>query len=138
MQATQTLLSRVPETTSEEFQQAVSAASEAYKTWSRSSVLTRQRFVLESVLSAASRHAVSDRCMQAPESSTKTCWRDREQHSSRTREDAARYVNGLLGQPCICLTTSDAHGDLARGLQVVETAANIPTALLGDTLEGVW
>jgi len=40
-------LTRVPETTSEEFEQAVRAASEAYKTWSRTSVLTRQRFVLE-------------------------------------------------------------------------------------------
>lgn len=46
-QATQTLLTRVPETTSTEFDQAVAAASEAFKTWSRSSVLTRQRFVLE-------------------------------------------------------------------------------------------
>lgn len=50
VQATQTLLTRVPETTPKEFKQAVSAASEAYKTWSRSSVLTRQRFVLESVV----------------------------------------------------------------------------------------
>lgn len=30
----------------------------------------------------------------------------------------------------------DAQGDLLRGLQVVETACNIPTALLGDTIEG--
>ncbi|KAL4242134.1 Methylmalonate-semialdehyde dehydrogenase [Abortiporus biennis] len=45
--ATQTLLTRVPETTSAEFEQAVSVASHAFKSWSRSSVLTRQRFVLE-------------------------------------------------------------------------------------------
>ncbi|CCM05185.1 uncharacterized protein FIBRA_07394 [Fibroporia radiculosa] len=45
--ATQTLLTRVPETTSSEFEQAVAAASEAYTTWSRTSVLTRQRFALE-------------------------------------------------------------------------------------------
>lgn len=32
---------------------------------------------------------------------------------------------------------SDAQGDLLRGLQVVETACNIPTALLGDTIEGM-
>jgi len=31
---------------------------------------------------------------------------------------------------------SDAHGDLLRGLQVVETAAAITTSLLGDKLEG--
>jgi len=30
----------------------------------------------------------------------------------------------------------DAHGDLLRGLQVVESAASITTTLLGDKLEG--
>lgn len=46
-QSTQTLLTRVPETTSSEFDAAVDAASQAYKSWSRTSILTRQRFVLE-------------------------------------------------------------------------------------------
>ncbi|KZO98390.1 methylmalonate-semialdehyde dehydrogenase [Calocera viscosa TUFC12733] len=45
--ATQTLLSRVPETTPDEFEQAATAAAEAYKTWSRTSILTRQRVALE-------------------------------------------------------------------------------------------
>ncbi|KAG8835967.1 hypothetical protein FRC17_010936 [Serendipita sp. 399] len=45
--STQTLLSIVPETTEAEFNQAVDAASDAFKTWSRTSVLTRQRFALE-------------------------------------------------------------------------------------------
>jgi len=45
--ATQTLVTRVPQTTLTEFEQAVAAASTAFKTWSRTSVLTRQRFVLE-------------------------------------------------------------------------------------------
>ncbi|TDL28600.1 methylmalonate-semialdehyde dehydrogenase [Rickenella mellea] len=45
--STQTLLTRVPETTSSEFEKAVDAASHAYKSWSRTSVLTRQRFALE-------------------------------------------------------------------------------------------
>lgn len=48
-QATQTLLTRVPETTSEEFEQAVDAASHAFRSWRQSSVLTRQRFVMEYV-----------------------------------------------------------------------------------------
>lgn len=48
-QATQTLLTRVPETTSEEFDQAVSAADQAYQSWRRTSVVTRQRAVLECV-----------------------------------------------------------------------------------------
>jgi len=30
---------------------------------------------------------------------------------------------------------ADAHGDILRGLQVVETACNIPTALMGDKIE---
>ena len=50
LQSTQTLLTRVPETTSTEFEQAVDAASQAYKTWSRQSVLSRQRFAIESVI----------------------------------------------------------------------------------------
>ncbi|KZV76999.1 methylmalonate-semialdehyde dehydrogenase [Peniophora sp. CONT] len=45
--STQTLLTRVPETTSEEFNQAVDAASEAFKTWGKTSVLTRQRCIFE-------------------------------------------------------------------------------------------
>jgi hypothetical protein len=30
---------------------------------------------------------------------------------------------------------ADAHGDILRGLQVVESACNIPTALMGDKIE---
>ena len=41
------MLTRVPETTSSEFEDAVGAASQAFKTWSRTSVLTRQRVALE-------------------------------------------------------------------------------------------
>jgi len=46
-QSTQTLLSRVPQTTAGEFEQAVDAAAHAFNSWSKTSVLTRQRFVLE-------------------------------------------------------------------------------------------
>ncbi|KAI0932038.1 Methylmalonate-semialdehyde dehydrogenase [acylating] mitochondrial, variant 4 [Taiwanofungus camphoratus] len=99
--ATQTLLTRVPETTPSEFDQAVAAASEAFKSWSRSSVLTRQRFVMEL------------------------------QHLLRRNADAiASSIVLEQGK-----TLQDAHGDLLRGLQVVEMACNIPTALLGDTIE---
>ncbi|PCH33746.1 methylmalonate-semialdehyde dehydrogenase [Wolfiporia cocos MD-104 SS10] len=99
--ATQTLLTRVPETTASEFDQAVAAASEAYKTWSRSSVLTRQRFVMEL------------------------------QHVLRANADA--IANSIVLEQG--KTLADAHGDLLRGLQVVETTTNVPTALLGDTIE---
>ena len=50
LQSTQTLLTRVPQTTESEFKDAVDAASHAYKSWSRTSVVTRQRFVLEYVI----------------------------------------------------------------------------------------
>lgn len=99
--ASQTLLSRVPETTSSEFEQAVAAAQDAFKTWSRSTVLTRQRFVLEL------------------------------QHLLRKHEDAiASSIVLEQGK-----TYADAKGDLLRGLQVVETATGIPTAMLGNTIE---
>jgi len=45
--STQTLLSRVPETTEEEFERAVASAKKAFEGWRRTSVLTRQRFALE-------------------------------------------------------------------------------------------
>lgn len=32
----------------------------------------------------------------------------------------------------------DAHGDLLRGLQVVETAAGITSTLMGDKIEGTY
>jgi malonate-semialdehyde dehydrogenase (acetylating) / methylmalonate-semialdehyde dehydrogenase len=54
--STQTLLSKVPETTEDEFEKAVESASEAFKTWSRTSVLTRQRFALEYVSSENDRY----------------------------------------------------------------------------------
>ncbi|KAF7800050.1 hypothetical protein EIP86_011293 [Pleurotus ostreatoroseus] len=99
--ATQTLLTRVPETTSEEFEQAVDAASHAFSKWRHSSVLTRQRFVMEL------------------------------QHQLRQNGDAiASSIVLEQGK-----TFADAQGDLLRGLQVVETACNIPTALLGNNLE---
>ncbi|RDX52025.1 methylmalonate-semialdehyde dehydrogenase [Lentinus brumalis] len=99
--ASQTLLTRVPETTSSEFEQAVDAASQAYKTWSRTSVLTRQRFVMDL------------------------------QYQLRQNGDAIA-TSIVLEQG---KTYADAQGDLLRGLQVVESATNIPTALLGDTIE---
>ncbi|CAE6443713.1 unnamed protein product [Rhizoctonia solani] len=45
--STQTVLTRVPETTAEEFNAAVDAAAQAFKTWRKTSILTRQRAVME-------------------------------------------------------------------------------------------
>ncbi|KIJ21889.1 methylmalonate-semialdehyde dehydrogenase [Paxillus involutus ATCC 200175] len=99
--STQTLLTRVPETTSSEFEQAVDAASQAYKTWSGQSVLSRQRFAIEL------------------------------QNQIRQNADAlARSIVLEQGK-----TLADAHGDVLRGLQVVETAIGITSTLLGEKIE---
>ncbi|WWC91814.1 methylmalonate-semialdehyde dehydrogenase (acylating) [Kwoniella dendrophila CBS 6074] len=45
--STQTLLTKVPETTSSEFSDAVDAASQAFKTWSKTSVMKRQRVMFD-------------------------------------------------------------------------------------------
>ncbi|TFK77243.1 methylmalonate-semialdehyde dehydrogenase [Pluteus cervinus] len=99
--STQTLLSKVPQTTSSEFDQAVDAASQAFKTWSKTSVLTRQRFVLEL------------------------------QHLLRQNSEA--IANSIVLEQG--KTLADAHGDLLRGLQVVENAASITTTLMGEKIE---
>ncbi|EIW71962.1 hypothetical protein TREMEDRAFT_70598 [Tremella mesenterica DSM 1558] len=45
--STQTVVNRVPETTEHEFNAAVDAASQAFESWSTSSILRRQRVILE-------------------------------------------------------------------------------------------
>ncbi|KAF8807731.1 methylmalonate-semialdehyde dehydrogenase [Phlegmacium glaucopus] len=99
--STQTLLTRVPQTTDSEFKDAVEAASHAYKSWSRTSVVTRQRFVLEL--------------------------------QQLLRENADAVANSIVLEQG--KTLADAHGDLLRGLQVVETAAGITSTLMGDKIE---
>ncbi|KAF8445799.1 methylmalonate-semialdehyde dehydrogenase [Boletus edulis BED1] len=99
--STQTLLSRVPETTTTEFEQAVDAASKAYKTWSRQSILYRQRFAIEL------------------------------QH--QIRQNAGALAASIVLEQG--KTLADAHGDVLRGLQVVETAMGITSTLLGDKIE---
>ncbi|KAG8785384.1 hypothetical protein FRC19_009911 [Serendipita sp. 401] len=99
--STQTLLSRVPETTEEEFNQAIDAASDAFKTWSRTSVLTRQRFALEL--------------------------------QRQIRDNADALATSIVLEQG--KTLGDAHGDVLRGLQVVETACGISSNLLGEKIE---
>ncbi|KAF8078767.1 methylmalonate-semialdehyde dehydrogenase [Lyophyllum atratum] len=99
--STQTLLSRVPQTTSHEFEQAAEAASQAFKTWSQTSVLSRQRFVLNL--------------------------------QQLIRENADAIANSIVLEQG--KTIADAHGDLLRGLQVVESSAAITSTLMGEKLE---
>jgi len=47
VQSTQTIVNYVPETTEGEFNAAVDAASQAFKTWSEFSIIKRQRVVFE-------------------------------------------------------------------------------------------
>ncbi|KIL71790.1 hypothetical protein M378DRAFT_155398 [Amanita muscaria Koide BX008] len=99
--STQTLVTRVPQTTDAEFQQAVEAASDAFKTWSRTSVISRQRFVLKL--------------------------------QQLLRENADAVASSIVLEQG--KTLPDAHGDLYRGLQVVEAAVAATTTLLGDFIE---
>ncbi|KAF8335456.1 methylmalonate-semialdehyde dehydrogenase [Cantharellus anzutake] len=99
--STQTLLTRVPETTAEEFNAATDAASEAFKSWSKASLLTKQKFLLDF------------------------------QAEIRKNSDAiAESMTLEQGK-----TLTDAHGDLHRGLQVVQAAAAVTTTLMGEKLE---
>jgi len=45
-------------------------------------------------------------------------------------------VSVALKKTDVYIIKLDAHGDLLRGLQVVETAAGITSTLLGDKIEG--
>ncbi|KAG5647595.1 hypothetical protein DXG03_008948 [Asterophora parasitica] len=99
--STQTLLTRVPQTTSQEFDQAADAAAEAFKTWSQTSVLSRKKFVINL--------------------------------QQLIRENADAIANSIVLEQG--KTIADAHGDLLRGLQVVETSISISSTLMGDKLE---
>ncbi|KAG6911547.1 hypothetical protein DXG01_011849 [Tephrocybe rancida] len=99
--STQTLLTRVPQTTGDEFAQAADAAAQAFKTWRQTSVLTRQRVVLNL--------------------------------QQLIRENADAIANSIVLEQG--KTIADAHGDLLRGLQVVETSIGITTTLMGDKME---
>lgn len=46
-QATNDVVSRVPKATQSEMQEAVDAAKEAYKTWSQTTVMARQQYMLK-------------------------------------------------------------------------------------------
>ncbi|KAF8303308.1 methylmalonate-semialdehyde dehydrogenase [Clavulina sp. PMI_390] len=101
--STQTLLTRVPETTPEEFDAAVASSAEAFKSWSKTSVLTRQKFLIDF------------------------------QRALRENADViAQSITLEQGK-----TITDAHGDLHRGIQVVEAALAFTNTLMGNKLEGI-
>ncbi|KAG8951755.1 hypothetical protein FRC03_012395 [Tulasnella sp. 419] len=99
--STQTVLNKVPETTNEEFAQAVDSAEQAFKTWSKTSILTRQRVAMEL--------------------------------QRLIRENGDALASSIVLEQG--KTLGDAHGDVLRGLQVVETACGIAGNLMGEKLE---
>jgi malonate-semialdehyde dehydrogenase (acetylating)/methylmalonate-semialdehyde dehydrogenase len=123
----------------EEFDQAVDSASQAFKTWSKQSVLARQRFAIESVF-------------EYPPHLTNT-WPTyavfRLQYQIRQNADALAHSIVLEQGKTLAGTRAffvlsvfsnhfpDAHGDVLRGLQVVETAIGITSNIVGEKLEGM-
>lgn len=141
-QSTQTLLTRVPETTMGEFDQAVDAASQAFKSWSKQSALSRQRFAIEYVPDypplpipkPLTPHLHSD-------FSTKSVRMQMRLHTASSSSRARPLLVSVLF-PLAKFTpifpSADAHGDVLRGLQVVETAIGVTSNLLGEKLEGAY
>ncbi|KAF8184333.1 Aldehyde/histidinol dehydrogenase [Mycena galopus ATCC 62051] len=133
-QATQALLSRVPETTPEEFESAVEAAARA---WKRTSVLKRQRFAVECVATARPGTIISMRP-----------WLQvliRENMDTIATAIVLEQVN-TFAAPLFLVPSiqtkrrlrqfrPDAQGDVLRGLQVSETAFSIPTTVIGEKPE---
>ncbi|KAG6836379.1 hypothetical protein H0H93_008679 [Arthromyces matolae] len=134
--STQTLLTRVPHTTANEFAQAVDAASEAFKTWQKTSVLGRQRIVLKfAFLFYFLRSSPSfDNVIVYSNTFAKTptqlqvvlCWNKEKQWQVGTSH-SDRFISSSHA--------TDAHGDLLRGLQVVETSIAVTSSLMGEKLE---
>lgn len=77
---------------------------------------------------------------------------DRLQHLVRSNADAlansivleqGKTLGGKSASiPCVASSSeshvySDAHGDVLRGLQVIETACGITSTLLGEKIEGL-
>ncbi|KAJ2744486.1 hypothetical protein GGI20_002924 [Coemansia sp. BCRC 34301] len=99
--ATQEVVTRVPKTTASELEEATGSAQEAFGSWRRTSVLARQRVMLDL------------------------------QHAIRSK--ATQLAESIVAEQGKVL--SDAHGDVTRGLQVVESMAGIGDMLLGSRLE---
>uniref|UniRef100_A0A1A9W8R5 Probable methylmalonate-semialdehyde/malonate-semialdehyde dehydrogenase [acylating], mitochondrial n=1 Tax=Glossina brevipalpis TaxID=37001 RepID=A0A1A9W8R5_9MUSC len=101
--ATNEVISRVPKCTQDEMQTALESSKRAFKTWSKTSVLSRQQIMFK---------------FQAL--------------IKENMDELAKIVvkeNGKI--------MADAHGDVLRGLQVVEHACSIPSLQMGETVPNV-
>ncbi|KAG6381050.1 methylmalonate-semialdehyde dehydrogenase [Boletus reticuloceps] len=99
--STQTLLTRVPETTTTEFEQAIHCCFPSLQDLEQTEHLYRQRFAIEL--------------------------------QNQIRQNAGALAASIVLEQG--KTLADAHGDVLRGLQVVESAIGITSTLLGDKIE---
>lgn len=101
--ATNDVINRVPEATLDEMNEAVDSCRQAFKTWSKTTVLTRQALMFEL-----------------------------QRLIKRDMSKLAESITAEQGK-----TLADAHGDVLRGLQVVEHCCSIPSLQLGETMPNV-
>lgn len=99
----QSILAKVPMSTLDEMELAVSAAENTWKTWKEVAVPERARIFLR--------------------------YQDLLKKHQREIAEILSKENGK--------TLVDAEGDVWRGIEVVEHAANIATLLMGETVENV-
>lgn len=97
------VIAHAPCATETEIEQAISAATSAFKTWKKVSVPERARLMM------------------------------RYQHLLKEHHDEiATILSEETGK-----TFADAKGDVWRGIEVVEQAANISSMMMGETVENV-
>uniref|UniRef100_D3TLG2 Probable methylmalonate-semialdehyde/malonate-semialdehyde dehydrogenase [acylating], mitochondrial n=2 Tax=Glossina morsitans morsitans TaxID=37546 RepID=D3TLG2_GLOMM len=101
--ATNEVISCVPNCTQDEMQAALESSKKAFKTWSATSVLSRQQIMFK---------------FQAL--------------IKENMDELAKVIVKENGK-----TIPDAHGDVLRGLQVVEHACSIPSLQMGETVPNV-
>lgn len=99
--STQALLNRVPETTQDEFNEAVAAAEKAFKTWSRTSILTRQRVAMEYVshllFPTTPKVDLSTQACKLCSANTRTTWRPA---SSSSKERRSKMLKETFCEDC--------------------------------------
>ena len=101
--ATDAVVARVPESTKEEMQAAVSSAQKAFESWKEVSAQQRARVMMK---------------FQAL--------------LNQHKDESAGIITEENGK-----TLADSHGDLYRGIEVVEHAMGIPNLVMGEFLENV-
>jgi len=140
LQSTQTLLSRVPQTTGAEFDQAVDAALQAYKTWSRTSVIGRQRFAIEYVIVREIFGAMLTLFVRLQYLIRKNADVLADsivlEQGKTVAGGRTKFFYKFPSMPIHFLDFADAHGDILRGLQVVESAIGATFTLMGEKIEG--